>query len=174
MTTYDRPPLPKYQVPEIYGLTYEDKKNMRMRYLRNREQELQDRRRDYLKLKISAHPLSKWLPQIYIDEIDKQLDKITKEKFFYKTKKSHVDIDIEELKSRVRIPDLLALHGIQVVNKRFFKLRQNERTASAHFDTDKNVWYDFGSGQGGSVIDLYMLINNSSLSDAIKTLNNLI
>jgi hypothetical protein len=49
-------------------------------------------------------------------------------------------------------------------------LRKDERTASFKADTVRNVWHDFGTGEGGDVIDLARQHIGGSVSDALKWL----
>ncbi len=49
----------------------------------------------------------------------------------------------------------------------------SERTPSFKINTQKNVWYDFAMGRGGSIIDLVMILNNCTFNKAIKMILNL-
>jgi len=80
--------------------------------------------------------------------------------------------DIERIKE-VPIETILKQQGYQIIKGNFFKLR-NEKTPSCHFNPDKNLWYDFGSGEGGDAISLYQKINKCDFKQAIKELNHLI
>lgn len=57
-------------------------------------------------------------------------------------------------------------------NAWFISILRNESTASLKIDIEKNLWYDFGAGVGGSIIDLLMYLNNYSATEAIQTLSN--
>jgi DNA primase len=48
---------------------------------------------------------------------------------------------------------------------------RKDRNASFKVDYNKNVWYDFGTNEGGSIIDLVMRLNNCSLKEAITEVN---
>lgn len=48
---------------------------------------------------------------------------------------------------------------------------RQENKPSLKVDYNKNLWYDFGSNQGGSIIDLVMKINNFSLKEAYEHLS---
>jgi hypothetical protein len=39
-------------------------------------------------------------------------------------------------------------------------------------DYTKNVWYDFGTNEGGSIIDLLMKMNSCSFNEAVRQLDN--
>ena len=47
-----------------------------------------------------------------------------------------------------------------------------ETAPSFKVDYNKNLWYDFGSGEGGSIIDLMMKLDGCSVSEAIAKLEN--
>jgi DNA primase len=47
---------------------------------------------------------------------------------------------------------------------------RNERTASFKVDTNKNTWHDFGTGEGGDIIDLARKIENCSVEMALRKL----
>ena len=49
--------------------------------------------------------------------------------------------------------------------------RNNEKTPSFKVDIIKNVWYDFGEGIGGTVIDFIMKYNNCSIKEALAILS---
>lgn len=48
---------------------------------------------------------------------------------------------------------------------------REDRNASFKVDYNKNVWHDFGTNEGGSIIDLVMKINNYSLKEAITEIS---
>ncbi len=48
---------------------------------------------------------------------------------------------------------------------------REDRNASFKVDYNKNIWYDFGTSEGGSIIDLVMKINNCSLKKAITEIS---
>lgn len=48
---------------------------------------------------------------------------------------------------------------------------REDNNASLKVDYNKNLWIDFGSNEGGTMIDLVMRINNYSLKEAMEELN---
>ena len=48
---------------------------------------------------------------------------------------------------------------------------RQENKPSLKVDYNRNLWYDFGSNQGGSIIDLVMKMNNFSLKEAYEHLS---
>ena len=49
---------------------------------------------------------------------------------------------------------------------------REDRNASFKIDFQKNIWHDFGTGDGGSIIDLVMKMNNCSFNKAVRQLDN--
>lgn len=49
---------------------------------------------------------------------------------------------------------------------------RTEAAPSFKVDYAKNLWYDFGSGEGGSIIDLVMRLEGCSVGEAIAKLEN--
>lgn len=100
----------------------------------------------------------------------KRHDEIAKKKAEdpnYQPNNYHNSVSIEEIKS-VPIRVVLESRGITYNRNNMFKIR-NEKTPSAQFNDDKNVFYDHGDTQkGGSVIDLIMALENLSTGEAIK------
>ncbi|GHT05878.1 DNA primase [Bacteroidia bacterium] len=49
---------------------------------------------------------------------------------------------------------------------------REDQNASFKVDYNKNVWHDFGTGEGGSIIDLVMKMGNCSFNEAVRQLDN--
>ena len=49
---------------------------------------------------------------------------------------------------------------------------REERTASFKVDWCTNLWHDFGTGEGGSIIDLVARMENCSVAETIRRLEN--
>jgi hypothetical protein len=68
---------------------------------------------------------------------------------------------IEEIKKSTPIVEYLAKQGFFPVGPPrgndvwYLSPLHKEKTASFHVNTAKNVWYDFGAGQGGDIINLH-------------------
>ena len=76
-------------------------------------------------------------------------------------------MSIEELR-KIPIHDLLAHLGIEPVSRSrggtqlmYRSPLRDENTASFSVSVTKNLWNDFGSGQGGNVIDLAIVLNGN-------------
>jgi hypothetical protein len=50
---------------------------------------------------------------------------------------------------------------------------REDRNASLKVDYNKNIWYDFGTSEGGSIIDLVMKMENRSFHEAVIMLERM-
>ena len=83
-------------------------------------------------------------------------------------------MNTDELK-RISIRNFLARSGITPVRENpsggmYLSPLRDERTASFHVDYARNLWYDHGTGEGGSVIDLVMKLQNCTFLKACASL----
>lgn len=93
-----------------------------------------------------------------------------------KENKRFENSDIEEIKSKSIISYLDGL-GIQAVSCNghsylYTAPYRNEKTASFKVDVSKNLFYDFGTGQNGDIIQLHQIIKNLSFVEAVKELKS--
>ncbi len=58
-------------------------------------------------------------------------------------------------------------------NDMYFSPERDEKDASLHLDRKNNTWYDYGSGKGGTVVDLEMLARRCSRHEAYEFLRSL-
>lgn len=83
---------------------------------------------------------------------------------------------IQEIKN-IQISDLLASKGFEPTNKKgskwwYLSPLHAEHTASFKVDLNKNVWYDFGLGKGGNIIDLAMeLYQTQNISELLRMMS---
>jgi DNA primase len=49
---------------------------------------------------------------------------------------------------------------------------REDSNPSFKVDYDKDLWYDFGANEGGSIVDLVMKLENCSLAEAFQKLDN--
>lgn len=86
---------------------------------------------------------------------------------------------IQEIKA-ISISGFLSSKGYEPVNKKGYKWwylspLHTEQTASFKVDLNKNVWYDFGLGKGGNIIDLAMeLYQTHNISEVLHMMGRLI
>lgn len=86
-------------------------------------------------------------------------------------------MEITEIK-RIPIPTLLRSFNINPVriNNReawYYAFSRPERTPSVKVDLQRNLFYDFGSGEGGTIIDLAITLNSfRGAGDALKYLTD--
>ena len=78
---------------------------------------------------------------------------------------------------RISIREYLGAKGIKPQSERadramYLSPLRQENTASFSVNHDENVWYDHGIGEGGSIIDLVARMENCSVGEAIRRLEN--
>ena len=80
---------------------------------------------------------------------------------------------LQQLKQTVRIADYLGLTGEK--EKDFFIQSpfRAEKTPSFKINPKLNTWYDFGIGEGGTILDLIMKLENKDTKEAVKRLREL-
>lgn len=83
---------------------------------------------------------------------------------------------IQDIK-RIPIRDYLAQRGISPKQENaryglYLSPLREEQNASFKVDYAQNVWYDFGLGRGGSIIDLVMEIEKCNFQQAVERLRN--
>jgi hypothetical protein len=109
--------------------------------------------------------------QFKLKPAEQELKRIrSKYEFKFGKKKTQNKIDIDAIKEEVKCWDLLGKPEREDGNRLWYKLR-NERTASCCVYKETNSFFDFGSGTGGSIIDLFMLLNKCDAKEAIRELN---
>ena len=79
--------------------------------------------------------------------------------------------DLSAIK-RYSIVEYLESKGIKPVRKTptyamYHSPLREETHPSFKVDTEKNLWIDYAEGRGGSIIDLYMRLEDCTLSEAI-------
>ena len=79
---------------------------------------------------------------------------------------------------KIPIVEYLTLEGITYIRSRrdggelwySSPLRDGDSDPSFKVDTAKNLWFDFGLDKGGNVIDLVCALRNTTVSDALRLL----
>ena len=82
-------------------------------------------------------------------------------------------MNLQQLKQTVRIADYLGL--TEEKEKDFFIQSpfRAEKTPSFKINPKLNTWYDFGIGEGGTILDLIMKLENKDTKEAVKRLREL-
>jgi DNA primase len=85
-------------------------------------------------------------------------------------------MNVSEAK-QIKIIDFLQANGINPFkishgSAIYFSPLRNEKTPSFSIDLQKNVWYDFGIGEGGNLIGLVMKLNSVNVSEALELINS--
>ncbi len=78
---------------------------------------------------------------------------------------------------QISIKQFLSDRGITPVRENnnsgvYLSPLRTEQTPSFKVDYVKNIWYDFGSGEGGSIIDLVMKLEHCTTAEAFAKLEN--
>lgn len=155
--------------PEDYGLTKEEVYKIKLRYLKTKRKPIALRVEKFSRkamLSIGTHK------DFYLDlwgEAKDKLDRLDYNIDYLKglisgRVKAGKTYNVESLK-KVPIDKI-----IEVNSAGFFKLR-NEKTPSCKWYKETNRWHDFGSDEGGDVIDLVSKINDCSFREACKILS---
>ena len=84
-------------------------------------------------------------------------------------------MEIQNIK-QISITDYLQQQGysparVQGVQFWYYSPLRNERTPSFKVNTERNQWYDFGSGEHGDIIDLVCALHRCTISEAIRLLS---
>ena len=81
-------------------------------------------------------------------------------------------MNLQQLKQIVRISDYL---GTEEKEKEFYihSPFRSEKTPSFKINPKLNTWYDFGTGEGGTILDLVMKLENKDTKQAVKRLKEL-
>lgn len=78
------------------------------------------------------------------------------------------NIPISTVMNRLSIC-VIRTNGFEIWYKSPFR---KETTASFKIDVHKNIWYDFGEGIGGNVLDLIMRVKDCNFKEALHFLRN--
>lgn len=84
-------------------------------------------------------------------------------------------MEIQHIK-QISITDYLQQQGyaparVQGIHYWYYSPLRNERTPSFKVNTERNQWYDFGSGKHGDIIDLVCALHRCTISEAIRLLS---
>lgn len=82
-------------------------------------------------------------------------------------------MDVNELIERIDLAEYVSQYtDLEVIGNELWGLSplKNENTPSFSIRNDSNIFYDFSSGQGGTIINFVMAYNNCSFGKAIEIL----
>ena len=84
-------------------------------------------------------------------------------------------MEIQNIK-QISITDYLQQQGyaparVQGIHYWYYSPLRNERTPSFKVNTERNQWYNFGSGEHGDIIDLVCALHRCTISEAIRLLS---
>ena len=77
---------------------------------------------------------------------------------------------------QIAITDYMQQQGyaparVQGIHYWYYSPLRNESTPSFKVNTERNQWYDFGSGEHGDIIDLVCALHRCTISEAIRLLS---
>ncbi len=77
---------------------------------------------------------------------------------------------------QIDLLNFMRINGFEVTNKRnnqawFLSPFRREKTPSFKIDISRNIWYDFGEGCGGTIIDFVMKLNHCNTQKALEILS---
>ena len=132
----------------------------------------------------SANEENKWWFELVITNSKKRIHLFSKEisRFTYYLNRSKGKVDISKNKPinldviKQISPDTLLGKPARKDSKTltFSCPLHSEKTPSFNWSRQKHLWHCFGCSAGGSIIDLYMLLNKCDFKTAIKELEKLI
>ena len=81
-------------------------------------------------------------------------------------------MEIQNIK-QISITDYLQQQGyaparVQGIHYWYYSPLRNESTPSFKVNTERNQWYDFGSGEHGDIIDLVCALHRCTISEAVS------
>ena len=84
-------------------------------------------------------------------------------------------MEIQHIK-QIAITDYMQQQGyaparVQGIHYWYYSPLRNEGTPSFKVNTERNQWYDFGSGEHGDIIDLVCALHRCTISEAIRLLS---
>lgn len=166
--------------PADYGLTKQDAIRMHLRYLLAKKKDLESQVANTKSLLLRY---TNWHCQWQLNEAQTALDKINKTRrmLLDQLKQQEKGIDVAHKKYVQPQYDLEAIKKVpcnlitDIAPTGFFIVNpfRNERSPSnsLHWNKATNRWTDYGSGQHGDNLDLYMKINDCDLPTALKNLS---
>lgn len=162
-------PRPIHNNPSDYGKTDEWGYKRRLMFLKECRRPILSLERELYTKSLQAEGQNRQFYQSMWREQKEKLDKINMN-IKYVTKLCGDGFEDESKSFDITALKQIPIDTIVNVNAAgFFKIR-DEKTPSVKFYKNNNTWHDFGSDQGGDVIDLVQLINKCSFQDACKLL----
>lgn len=85
-------------------------------------------------------------------------------------------MEIQHIK-QIAITNYLQQQGyaparVQGIHYWYYSPLRNESTPSFKVNTERNQWYDFGSGEHGDIIDLVCMLHHCDMAEALQLLGN--
>jgi hypothetical protein len=165
---------------KLFGLTDENAKQTRLSGLHSQIQDFETRIQTALKLWWSeANPVGQEIledkvltPHFKVlNDFKTELENWSKPIKQYNAQQTPLDWSKASL---YPCTDLLGNPSKKMGKEWVYKApHRDDKNPSFSVNVDKNIWHDWGSGEGGNVFDLYILLNNGTKVEACKALLNL-
>lgn len=153
----------------------------RLAYYRTLHEDAEAQKMKFTSMRARYSKRSHWFIDGYIINAERRMAKVARSIYYIKKilrtpeDEQQNTVDIEDIK-QIPITRLVDMYNLKrqksTQNRLYCSLRPHDKTPSCCIYTDQNSFYDFGSCQGGSVIDFYMALESVDLSTAIKDLQN--
>lgn len=159
--------------PIDYNLTREQAIRLRIKYLRTQREPLEEESNQVkIEMLAGTRPYG-YIAQNYLNE---RMEKIDRDVFFnirrLQQPEDKPSYDLEAIK-RIPLDRITQINSTGFFQDNPFRTEKSPSN-SLHWNKRSNRWIDFGSGQHGDVLDLYMCINSCDFKTALKELTNLI
>lgn len=151
------------------------------REITKRLHEMKEREEDLYKQSAWCEDKNQWIADMNLEYHKEKMEKVKVElrKWQYKKRMllgqedTSENINVEMLKD-IPIEKVFAHYGLEVerrgIDRVFYKLRKNEKTASACAFLGTNTFYDFGASVGGDNIILVQYVEKCDFIKACKVL----
>lgn len=158
---------PNHHNPKDYGLTHEQAFRFRLRYLNQLLALYKEKCNEFHRFILNDYTWFAAEQFLYFkklcDETDHKKQNILR--LLRSPTKNQTVFDLDTIK-QIPIDSF-----VEVSSRNTFKLR-DEKTASCYWYKQTNRWHDFGTDEGGDVIDLVMKLHSCTFYEACKYLSN--
>lgn len=173
MSSYIQPKV-IHNDPALFEISNEEAYKMRMSYVKTRLRELRIIEKDYEHYRAHCHKMCDEFADILLRDVRKKIYKLEQTKKHYAVG-GFKGKDIAELRE-IPLDTFITTAPIFISEKsnRYLCPLHNEKTGSFYWHKDKNKGHCYGCSWHGSVIDLYMKLNDLTVSEAVDKLRHLV
>lgn len=159
----------KHHDPLLFGMTVAEANEIRLEFFKEKLLNCQNDQNRWFK--ISCEEANNGCIRSLMNDNAKEMASLEKKIYFYSGKPSKQYIDLEMVKE-IPIIDIMPSKPVRAgVNTLFYNcIFHDEKTPSMVVYKDRNRFKCFGCGQYGSVVDIYMKLNNCTFAEAVRGL----